>query len=77
MRLHIITPVVNEADNLRDLLPYLVGELRGRGCITVADGGSTDGTAEVVAAIPRGTSPLLPWVRTGFSDERGRPVLRR
>ena len=49
MRLHIIIPVVNECDNLRELLPYLMGQLAGRGSITVADGGSTDGTEELLA----------------------------
>ncbi|WP_116125218.1 glycosyltransferase [Lewinella sp. IMCC34183] len=53
MRLHLIIPVVNELDNLRQLLPYLAGELNGRGTITVADGGSTDGTAEVVRRLAR------------------------
>lgn len=50
MQLHLIIPVVNEVDNLRNLLPYLAGELAGRGTITVADGGSTDGTAELLRA---------------------------
>ncbi|WP_420459227.1 TIGR04283 family arsenosugar biosynthesis glycosyltransferase [Neolewinella sp.] len=51
MRLHIIIPVVDERENLRHLLPYLAGELAGRGTITVADGGSTDGTAELIGAL--------------------------
>lgn len=44
MRLHLILPVVNELNNLRELLPYLSAQLAGRGTITVADGGSDDGT---------------------------------
>ncbi len=48
MRLQIIIPVINEADNLRRLLPYLLDELNGRGGITVADGCSQDDTEEVV-----------------------------
>ena len=48
MRLHLIIPVVDEIDNLRSLLPYLSRELAGRGRITVADGGSTDGTQAMV-----------------------------
>ena len=47
MQLHIIIPVINEAANLRRLLPYLLRELAGRGTITVADGGSDDGTAQL------------------------------
>lgn len=52
MRLHIIIPVLNEADNLRELLPFLYTELSGNGQITVADGGSTDDTEAVVAHAP-------------------------
>ena len=52
MRLHIIIPVVNEAENLRELLPFLYAELSGNGQITVADGGSTDDTKAVVAQAP-------------------------
>ena len=52
MRLHLITPVLNEADNLRELLPLLLQELSPADRITIADGGSTDATAEVVASFP-------------------------
>ena len=48
MRLHLIIPVVNELENLKSLLPYLAGELAGRGTITVADGGSSDGTGKIL-----------------------------
>jgi glycosyltransferase involved in cell wall biosynthesis len=47
MRLHLIIPVLNEADNLRELLPQLLSELSPADQITVADGGSTDTTPEV------------------------------
>ena len=52
MHLHIVIPVINEVDNLRELLPYLTKELAGRGSITVADGGSTDGTTTLLADSP-------------------------
>jgi len=52
MRLHIITPVLNEAENLKVLLPLLLSELPEGSRITIADGGSTDGTPEVLATIP-------------------------
>ena len=55
MRLHIIIPVVNEADNLAQLLPLLLTELPPSGHITVADGGSTDHVHRVVAAYDRVT----------------------
>lgn len=52
MRLHIVIPALNEAGELRELLPYLRQELAGRGTITVADGGSTDASERVVAHCP-------------------------
>jgi len=52
MRLHLIIPALNEAENLRTLLPYLESELSGNGRITVACGGSTDDTEAVIAAHP-------------------------
>lgn len=52
MRLHIITPVINEADNLRELLPLLHSELPAGSRITVADGGSDDDIEAAIAATP-------------------------
>lgn len=52
MRLHLIIPVLNEANNLRTLLPFLQSELSGNGRITIADGGSTDDTKAVIDAHP-------------------------
>lgn len=52
MRLHVITPALNEADNLRSLLPILLSELPSGSQVTIADGGSTDDTAEVLKAFP-------------------------
>jgi|AntRauTorckE5430_2_1112549.scaffolds.fasta_scaffold18464_1 rSAM/selenodomain-associated transferase 2 len=52
MRLHVITPALNEAKNLKDLLPLLLGGLSPACRITIADGGSTDDTAEIIAAYP-------------------------
>ena len=67
MHLHIIIPVVNEAENLRRLLPYLREELNGRGSITVACGGSTDDTAAVMAANP--DVRLLSCTRCGRAQQ--------
>lgn len=53
MRLHLIIPVLNEAPNLQALLPFLLSELSSTDHITVADGGSTDGTAQVMAGFPQ------------------------
>lgn len=52
MSLHLIIPALNEAENLRRLLPYLLAELSGKGRITVADGGSSDGTENILRHFP-------------------------
>ncbi|OAV43403.1 glycosyltransferase [Lewinella sp. 4G2] len=52
MHIHVVIPVIDEAPNLRELLPLLLGELVGRGTVTVADGGSTDDIADVMATHP-------------------------
>lgn len=52
MHLHLIIPVINEAENLAELLPFVRTELDGRGSITVADGGSTDEIHQVIARNP-------------------------
>lgn len=67
MFLQIIIPVLNEADNLRLLLPYLLAELGSSGRIIVSDGGSTDGSKQLcqnlgVAFLPspkRGRGPQM------------------
>lgn len=46
----VIIPVLNEADNLRRLLPALKGALCAYECLVV-DGGSTDGSADVARAL--------------------------
>ena len=51
MRLTIVVPALDEADNLARLLPDLAGACPGAE-IVVVDGGSRDGTAEVVARQP-------------------------
>jgi rSAM/selenodomain-associated transferase 2 len=51
MRLTIVVPALDEADNLARLLPDLAGACPDAE-IVVVDGGSRDGTAEVVARQP-------------------------
>ncbi len=52
MRLHVITPALNEAENLRSLLPILLSELPAGSRVTIADGGSTDDTVKVLRKFP-------------------------
>jgi dolichol-phosphate mannosyltransferase len=83
MDLSVIVPVVNERDNLAALIPCLHALLdreRIAHEIIVVDGGSTDGTAELV---PRLGARLLPEqspgyagaLATGFAGARGAWVL--
>lgn len=50
MFIHLIVPTLNEADNLRQLLPFLSNELEDKGKIIVTDAGSTDATRAVTEA---------------------------
>lgn len=52
MRLHLIIPVLNEAQNLCKLVPFLLSELSPDDQITIADGGSTDDTTMVLQPFP-------------------------
>src|SRR5271166_2760339 len=83
MDVSVILPVVNEAENLRILIPRLVA-LLGRERLTheivVIDGGSSDGTRETAAALGarvvaerrRGYAGAM---ETGFAEARGDYVL--
>src|SRR2546427_2227195 len=82
-QLTVLVPALNEAANLQELLPSIRRELQSLGIdheLLVVDGGSTDGTADVVA---RHDALLLPQampgyggaLRTGFERARGEYVL--
>lgn len=67
MHVHLIIPVINEAENLAELLPFIRKELDGRGSITVADGGSTDEIHQVIARNPGVRH--LPCARCGRAQQ--------
>lgn len=52
MRLHVIVPALNEVENLSELVPLLLSQLSSDDQITIACGGSTDGTEELLARFP-------------------------
>src|SRR2546429_7283648 len=72
-QLTVLVPALNEAANLQELLPSIRRELQSLGIdheLLVVDGGSTDGTADVVALPPRPGPPPRPpchhcWDRNG------------
>ena len=83
-QLTVLVPALNEAANLKELLPSIQRELKSLDIdheLLVVDGGSTDGTADVVA---RHGAVLLPQampgyggaLRTGFGHARGEYVER-
>ncbi len=83
--LSVVTPCLNEAENLRVLLPGLRGALEGLGVsweVLVVDGDSVDGTEAVAAE----AGPGVRYIREprrgygaailrGFSEARGRHVI--
>src|SRR3989454_3149653 len=81
--LSLVIPVLNEAANLERILPVLAQALSALGPtheIIVVDGGSTDGTQEIVRKHPaRLVSQKLPGFggayRAGFEQARGEYVL--
>jgi rSAM/selenodomain-associated transferase 2 len=77
--LSIVIPVLNEASNLERLLPDLSRKCPGAEVIVV-DGGSTDGTAEVVAQYPIARLIVSPRGRSrqmnaGAREARGEILL--
>src|SRR3989442_3048216 len=65
-QLTVLVPALNEAANLKELLPSIQRELQSLDIdheLIVVDGGSTDGTAEVVA---RHDAVLLPQAMPGY-----------
>lgn len=48
MRITVVVPVRNEADSIRELLDSLLGQTRLPDEIVITDGGSSDGTPEII-----------------------------
>jgi biofilm PGA synthesis N-glycosyltransferase PgaC len=72
----IITPVRDEADNLRRLAPCLAGQTAVPAAWIIVDDGSSDGTADLIASLAR----EHPWIRLtsagGEALARGGPIVR-
>lgn len=70
MRISVVVTVLNEADSLPRLLDGLVAQIRPPDEVIVCDGGSTDGTLELLEAERR--FPLRVIQRPGANISQGR-----
>lgn len=68
----VIVTVKNERDSIGRLLDSLLGQSLPPDEIVVVDGGSTDGTVEVLEGYKAGGAPLRILVRPGANISRGR-----
>jgi glycosyltransferase involved in cell wall biosynthesis len=58
MKISVAVPVRNEADNIGDLINRLVGQTRPPDEIVFTDGGSKDGTPEIIAECIKSGAPV-------------------
>jgi glycosyltransferase involved in cell wall biosynthesis len=76
MRVSVIATVYNEYASIQRLLDSLAAQTRRPDEVVICDGGSTDGTAELVEAYARRQPPSLPNLRLivepGANISRGR-----
>lgn len=76
MRVSVIATVYNECDSIKRLLDSLAGQVRQPDEVVICDGGSTDGTAQVIAEYARRQAHMLPNLRLivapGVNISRGR-----
>lgn len=76
MRVSVIATVYNEHSSIQRLLDSLAAQTRPPDEVVICDGGSTDGTAELVESYARQNPPPLPNLRLiaapGANISRGR-----
>jgi len=71
LKVSLITTVKNEADSMERLLESLLAQSRKPEEVIIVDGGSTDGTLEVICAY-QGKLPLKLIISEGFNISQGR-----
>jgi glycosyltransferase involved in cell wall biosynthesis len=65
MTISLILPTIDEAENVRRLIPALLEELSALDEVIVVDDGSTDGTREIVRGLAAGDSRVKLIARSG------------
>jgi glycosyltransferase involved in cell wall biosynthesis len=65
MKISLILPTIDEAENVRRLIPALLGELSALAEVIVVDDGSTDGTREIVRRLANEDSRVKLIARSG------------
>lgn len=71
LKVSLITTVKNEADSMERLLESILAQSRQPEEVIIVDGGSTDGTVEVIRAY-QGKLPLQIIIGQGFNISQGR-----
>lgn len=69
----VVLTVLNEGDNMRYLMDALVGQTRIPDEIVIVDGGSTDGTANIIESY-RDRVPVRCFIEPGVNIARGRNI---
>jgi len=77
MRVTLIATVLNEADNLRGFLQALLSQSRPADEIIITDGGSTDGSLEIIRGFLEAGAPLRLIPAAGANIARGRNLAIR
>ena len=72
MKVTLVATVLNEAGNIRPFLEAILAQTRAADEIVVTDGGSTDGTLEILREQVRSGGPLRLLVEPGANIARGR-----
>ncbi|MBI4319523.1 MAG: glycosyltransferase [Chloroflexi bacterium] len=77
MKVSVITTVKNERDTIHSLLQSLLAQTRPADEIVIVDGGSTDGTADIVREFVRQGAPIKLIVSAGSNIAQGRNIAIR
>jgi len=74
MKVSVICTVLNEADSMESLLTSLLSQTKPADEIVIVDGGSQDGTADIVDCFMRASTPVHLSVAAVANIARGRNI---